>query len=197
VAWFEMSARGLHEIDPEGLLRSGQEEVGAATALPVAGRRGLAVEVQALVAPVDGPGRRQATGLDLRRFQMVAAVLGRIVGSPLTRADLYGASLGGVRIDDPACDLAMAAALASAATGIAPPPEAAFVGEVGLTGLVRRPSAMPQRLAAARAAGCSTVFAAVEPASSDLVRIVPVRRVLDALGWITDPAAGTSRDRLA
>ena len=112
---------GLHPIDPTGLLVSGARIPGAAIALPRAGRRALAVEVQALVGSPEGPARRQATGLDARRFQLVAAVLDRVAGLPLGRAELFGATSGGVRIDDPACDLAVAAALASAATGVAPP----------------------------------------------------------------------------
>ncbi len=182
LAWFEMSGTGLAEIDPTALLVSGHGEPGAATAVPQTGRRALAVEVQALVAPTEGPPRRQVTGLDGRRFQLVAAVLERS-GVRFGRSDLFGASSGGIRVDDPACDLAVAAALASAATGVPPPPASAFVGEVGLTGLVRGAPAMGPRLAAARAAGVRTVFAAAPGAERDGVRIVPVAHVLDALTW--------------
>ncbi|MGZ5291450.1 MAG: AAA family ATPase [Actinomycetota bacterium] len=189
-AWFEMTGAGLREIDPTGLLVSGEGEPGAAVALPQAGRRALAVEVQALVAPTDAPAKRQVTGLDPRRFQLVAAVLAR-AGLPVGRADLFGASSGGVRIDDPACDLAVAAALASAASGAPPPPASAFVGEVSLTGLVRGGGAMGQRLAAARAAGIRTVFAPAGAQPNGDLRIVPVRRVKDALTW----AAGVPRRR--
>ncbi len=155
-AWFEMGATGLSEIDPTSLLVSGERVPGAATALPSAGRRALAVEVQALVGAPDGPARRQTTGIDARRFQLVAAVLERAAGIALGRSELFGASSGGVRIDDPACDLAIAAALASAATGALPPDGVAFVGEVSLTGLVRSAPGMGPRLAAAKAAGCSS-----------------------------------------
>jgi DNA repair protein RadA/Sms len=184
-AWFEMGAAGLREIDPRALLVSGERVPGAATALPRSGRRALAVEVQALVSASDGPARRQATGLDPRRFQLVAAVLERAAGLPLGRSELFGASSGGVRVDDPACDLAIAAALASAATGSTPSGHVAFVGEVSLTGLVRPVSAMGQRLAAARAAGVTSVFA--PPGDHDLegVRAVPVRHVHEALTWAT------------
>jgi DNA repair protein RadA/Sms len=183
VAWFEMAAEGLREIDPSALLRSADPEPGAATGLPQAGRRALAVEIQALVAPTEGPARRQATGLDLRRFQLVAAVLDRAAGLGLSRAELYGASSGGVRVDDPACDLAVAAALVSAATGAPPPSNSAFVGEVSLTGLVRPGAGMQQRLAAAKTAGLTTVFAPGERGRPDGIRIIPVRHVRDALGW--------------
>ncbi len=182
VAWFEMRPTGLVEIDPTDLLRSAEREPGAATGLPLAGRRALAVEVQALVAPTDGPVRRQVTGLDGRRFQLVAAVMDR-AGFGLGRSDLFGASSGGVRVDDAAYDLAIAAALASAASDTPPPPGAAFVGEVGLTGRVRAAPGMVQRLAAARAAGVRTVFAPTTEGNADGPRVVPVRHVRDALAW--------------
>jgi DNA repair protein RadA/Sms len=194
VAWFEMAGRGLREIDPMGLLRSGGGEPGSATALPMAGRRGLAVEVQALISHGDGPGRRQVAGLDARRFQLVAAVLDRIVPGPLLRGDLFGASLGGVRIDDPGCDLAVAAALVSAATGIPAPTDSAFVGEIGLTGRVRPVPGMAHRLAAARAAGCSRVFAAGEPVPSKDLLVIPVAHVLDALSWVEPPSEPAASD---
>jgi DNA repair protein RadA/Sms len=189
-AWFEMGANGLREIDPSDLLVSGTPSPGAAVALPQAGRRALAVEVQALVAATDGPARRQATGLDPRRFQLVAAVLDRGVGVSLGRSELFGASSGGVRVDDPACDLAIAAALASAAAGVAPPAGSAFVGEVSLTGVVRAAPAMVQRLSAARAAGCSSVYVGQDghPELEGL-RVIPVRYVAEALGWALRRAA--------
>ena len=193
-AWFEMGTRGLHEIDPTELLVSHAPTPGAAIALPQAGRRELAVEVQALVGATDGPARRQATGLDPRRFQLVAAVLDRGTGIPLGRSELFGASSGGVRLDDPACDLAVAAALASAATGIAPPAGSAFVGEVALTGAVRAAPSMAQRVSAARAAGCSVIYAA-PGASADVdgIRSLPVRHVREALGWALQPMSGSHR----
>ena len=182
VAWLEMTPGGLREIDPTALLVSGHGEPGAAIALPRAGRRALAVEVQALVAPTEGPVRRQVSGLDPRRFQLVAAVLERS-GVRLGRSDLFGASSGGAKVDDPACDLALAAALASAATGVPAPADSAFVGEVGLTGLVRGGGAMTNRLAAARAVGVRTVFGPPGGEPMDDIAIVPVRHVKDALTW--------------
>jgi DNA repair protein RadA/Sms len=191
--WFEMGPAGLVAIDPAALLVSGHGLPGAAIALPQRGRRALAVEVQALVGAPEGSGRRQATGLDLRRFQLVAAVLDRAVGLGIGRAEVFGAASGGIRVDDPACDLAVAAALASAATGISAPEQAAFVGEVALTGQIRPVAGMPQRLAAARAAGCRTVFA---PAGADArtgVRTVPVQHLAQALTWCAGISAGGPR----
>jgi predicted ATP-dependent serine protease len=97
---------------------------------------------------------------------------------------------------------AIAAAIASAATGVPPPRGAAFVGEVALTGLVRSASAVAQRLAAARAAGCTVVFAAAangEPAPGKLdgIRVVPVCHVSEALGWALRPVETHFRPRSA
>jgi len=195
VAWFEMTPAGLREIDPAALLVPGEGEPGAAVALPLAGRRALAVEVQALVAPGEGPARRQVSGLDLRRFQLIAAVLERS-GVPL-RGELFGATAGGARVEDPAADLAVSAALASAASGAPPPPASAFVGEVGLTGLVRAVPGMGARLSAARAAGVRTVFAPVGPEVSDGIRHVPVHHVTQALTWAATRVGRIRSDRPA
>jgi DNA repair protein RadA/Sms len=201
VAWFEMEGGGLVETDPSDHLAPGSAEPGAATALLAAGRRALAVEVQALVVSTDGgPARRQASGLDVRRFSLVAAVLDRAAGIPLVRAELYGAAAGGLRIDDPASDLAVAAALASAATGRPVPVGLAFAGEVALTGRVRASPGLSQRLAAARAAGFGRVVvggvAGREAAGGrsdppEGVDVVRVRHVREALWW----AVGAQADR--
>ncbi len=195
IAWFEMRPDGLLPIDPGDLLLSGDEQAGAAIALPRAGRRALAVEVQALVAPGEGPGRRQATGLDPRRFQLVAAVLDRATGIRLGRAELFGAAAGGVKVDDPACDLAVCAALASAATGVPAPAATAFVGEVTLTGLVRQAPGMSSRLSAARAAGVRVVVAPPGAEPVDGVSILPVRAVADAVDWALEDLRRTAERR--
>ncbi len=197
LAWFEMNGAGLHEIDPSELLRSHGTEPGAATALPRAGRRALAVEVQALVVPTDGPPRRQVTGLDPRRFQLVAAVLDRLAEVPLSRTEAFGAASGGLRVDDPACDLAIAAALASAVSGVPPPPASAFVGEIGLTGLLRPVAGIEQRLAAARAAGVTTVIGPLPATSGSGLRIVPARRAAEAVAWCRGRGPGGRSDRPA
>ena len=196
-AWFQMGAAGLVSIDPSVLLCSGERQPGAAVALPLAGRRALAVEIQALVGGADGAARRQVTGLDLRRFQQVAAVIERSTGVQLGRSELFGAVAGGVRIDDPASDLAVAAALVSAAAATPPPSGTAFVGEIALTGQVRSAPGMEQRIAAARAAGCTTVFAPAAPgAALEGLRLVNVGHVAEALRWGLSPA-GTREHRRA
>jgi DNA repair protein RadA/Sms len=122
-------------------------------------------------------------------------VLERSIGFPLGRSELFGAVGGGIRVDDPAGDLAVAAALASAASGQAPPEAAAFIGEVALTGQIRPAPAMEQRVAAARAAGCSTVFAPERAGPLDGLRVVPVGHLSEALGWALSPAGTLPRRR--
>jgi len=129
---------------------------------------------------------------------LVAAVLDRIVRTPLARAELFGATSGGVRIDDPACDLAVAAALASAASGVPPPPRSAFVGEVGLTGRVHTGSGIGGRLAAAKAAGLTTVFCGGEGPMLDGLQAVTVGHIADALEWAGfGVRSRAKRDRVA
>jgi DNA repair protein RadA/Sms len=188
VAWFDMGAGGLEEIDPSSVISPSDGEVGAATALLAAGRRVLPVEVQTLAVPTDSFPRRQVSGLDAMRFSLMAAVVDRAIGLPVARAELYGAAAGGLRIDDPTCDLAVAAALASTISGVPPPPRSAFCGEVSLTGGVRPVTNISGRLAAAAMAGIQTVFCAEDPRSSAGVRIASVRHLREALSWArSDP----------
>jgi DNA repair protein RadA/Sms len=183
VAWFEIGPAGLREVDASGLLSPAGREAGSAQALVGAGRRALAVEVQALVVPTSGPPRRHVSGLDPRRFGQVAAVVERALGLGLFRSELYGTSAGGLRVDDPGADLAVAASLASAARETPAPEGAAFVGEVGLTGTVRPVPGAERRLAAAAAAGARTVFLAGEGSPPEGLRLVRVSHVRDALSW--------------
>jgi DNA repair protein RadA/Sms len=192
LAWFEMGTQGLREVDPVGLLSSPDAEVGSAVALMSAGRRAVAVQVQALAAFTDGPPRRHVSGLDPRRFALVAAVVDRALGARLHRAELYGTAAGGLRVEDPGCDLAVAAAVASAATGEPPPEATAFIGELGLTGSVRPPPNLGPRLAAASAAGVRTVYCAGEAGGANGVRIVRVSKLGDAFRWSRSSNPGRS-----
>jgi predicted ATP-dependent serine protease len=179
-----MTPAGLTETDATPALAGGSE-AGCATALALAGRRAFALDVQALVVPTNGPPRRQVAGLDPRRFQIVAAVTDRALGLGLTRSELFGACPGGLRLEDPGADLAIAAALASASSGWPPESGSGFVGEVSLTGSIRPVGGMEQRISAARAAGVSTLFvpsaAPVPDRPPPDLRLVPVAHVREAL----------------
>jgi DNA repair protein RadA/Sms len=199
VAWFEMTPGGLVETDPTARLSHGEAEPGCATAVALAGRRAFALDVQALVVPTDGPSRRQVVGLDARRFHIVAAVADQALRLKLNRAELFGASSGGLRLEDPGADLAVAAALASASTGRPPPAGAGFVGEISLTGSVRAVGGMDQRLSAAQACGLEILFAPAGGPGLDRIprslRVVPVAHVREALSFASGRTAGSKVEK--
>ncbi|ETN88529.1 DNA repair protein RadA [Thermus sp. NMX2.A1] len=129
---------------------------GSAIALALAGERALALEVQALAAKTPFPApRRVVQGLDARRVDMVLAVLERRLGLPLGNLDIYVNLAGGLKVQDPGLDLAVALAVYSAVVGKALPPDLAVVGEVGLLGEVRSVMGLERRLREGERAGFS------------------------------------------
>ncbi|MEA2382189.1 MAG: hypothetical protein QOH72_2160 [Solirubrobacteraceae bacterium] len=180
VGVFEMRASGLAEV-----LDASARFVGEATKAPgsvvlaaMEGSRPLLVEVQALVSPSElVPPRRVCNGLDRNRLALVLAVLGRHAGVGVGSADVFVNVVGGVRIEEPGADLAVALAVASAARGVAtePSPLACF-GEVGLTGELRSVAHPERRTEEAAKFGLRTV---VSPASAASLRAA-VRTALGA-----------------
>src|SRR5262249_36795895 len=137
LAVFEMTGAGLVGVpEPSELFgRSVDGEVGAAVACALEGSRPLLLEIQALVSP---PAlamlSRVATGVDPKRLAMIVAVLSRHAGVALGQADVFVNVAGGVHIDEPGADLAVALAVVSAAKGKPLKPKLAAFGEIGLTG---------------------------------------------------------------
>ena len=187
VAWFDMTSRGLVEAESGPRLTGEGAEAGCATGIVLAGRRAFATEVQALVVPSEGPPRRQVSGLDPRRFHIVAAVTDRALQLRLSRCELFGASRGGLRLEDPGADLAVAAALASASGGRAPPAGRGFVGELSLAGTIRPVPGMEARLSAATAAGLNQVVVArgspIIGVDRSSCRVIEAGHLRDALSW--------------
>jgi DNA repair protein RadA/Sms len=147
---FEMTDKGLMEvINPSALFLADRqgEATGAAVFAGLEGTRPLLVEIQALVAPASyGTPRRAVVGWDSGRLAMILAVLEARCGVSFGTQDVYLNVAGGLRITEPAADLAVAAALLSALTGQPMPPECVAFGEVGLSGEVRRVSQPDLRL---------------------------------------------------
>jgi DNA repair protein RadA/Sms len=146
---FEMTGAGLVGVpDPSALFgKTEPGEVGAAVACALEGTRPILLEIQSLVAPTDlAMPRRVGTGVDPKRLAMIVAVLGRHAGIALGAADVFVNVAGGVRIDEPGADLAVALAIASAAKGIAVRDGLAAFGEVGLTGRLRPATQAERRL---------------------------------------------------
>ncbi len=144
---FEMTGAGLVGVPDASELfgRSQAGEVGAAVACALEGTRPLLLEIQSLVSKTDlAMPRRVGTGVDPKRLAMIVAVLGRHAGIALGAADVFVNVAGGVRIDEPGADLAVALAIASAARGVPLVGGTAAFGEIGLTGRLR-PAAQAER----------------------------------------------------
>jgi DNA repair protein RadA/Sms len=146
---FEMTGAGLVGVpDPSQLFGAArEEEIGSAVACALEGTRPLLLEIQALVSPTDlAMPRRVATGVDPKRLAMIVAVLSRHGGIALGQADVFVNVAGGLRIDEPGADLAVALAIASAAKGSPVPAGTAAFGEIGLTGRLRPAAQSDRRL---------------------------------------------------
>ena len=157
---FEMTGAGLVGVpDPSELFgRTEAGEVGAAVACALEGTRPLLLEIQALVAPTDlAMPRRVATGVDPKRLAMIVAVLSRHAAVALASADVFVNVAGGVRIDEPGADLAVALAIASAARNAPVRERTAAFGEIGLTGRLRPAAQAERRLGECRKLGLRTV----------------------------------------
>jgi DNA repair protein RadA/Sms len=162
VGVFEMHDEGLVEVEDASarFVNEATRAPGSVVLCAMEGSRPLLVEVQALVAPSElVPPRRVANGVDRNRLALVLAVLARHAGVSLGSADVFVSVAGGVRVEEPGADLAIALALASAAKGVSPAsgaPLAAF-GELGLTGELRHVGHADRRMAEARKFGLERV----------------------------------------
>lgn len=154
---FDMGGAGLEEItDPSALFRSAGESAhpGVAVSCLVEGSRAFLVEIQALTQEVSlAMPRRVATGVDARRLLMILAVLEKRVGIRLGTSDVFLTAVGGFVAREPASDLSVAMAVASAARQKSLPSGIAFVGEVTLTGELRTPVAADRRVSEAARLG--------------------------------------------
>ncbi len=162
---FEMRDEGLVEVEDASarFVAEATRAPGSVVLCAMEGSRPLLVEVQALVAPTElVPPRRMANGVDRNRLALVLAVLARHAGLAVGSADVFVSLAGGVRVDEPAADLAVALAVASASRGVAlgcgGKPLAAF-GELGLTGELRHSAHPDRRLAEAAKFGLDGVLA--------------------------------------
>jgi DNA repair protein RadA/Sms len=157
VGCFELVDDGIIGVpDPSGLFLNRRETgvPGTAVTVAVEGKRPLLGEVQALVSKsAFGTPRRAVSGLDSARVAMALAVLERRGGIRLSEHDVFTATVGGMRILEPAADLALVLAVASAARDIPLPPDLVVLGEVGLAGEVRRVAGVKTRLAEAARLG--------------------------------------------
>ena len=187
---FEMTDTGLVAVaDPSGLFLGDRRAStpGSAVVPVMEGQRPLLVELQALIAPSRLKlARRSSHGLDAGRLELLVAVLERRVGLQFDAADVYASVVGGVRVVEPAADLAVALALASARSEVPVPTTVAACGEVGLGGEVRQVARLPARLAEASRLGFTE---ALVPASAPdhhaairVCRVASLAQAVDHLG---------------
>ncbi|MDQ4102573.1 MAG: DNA repair protein RadA, partial [Actinomycetota bacterium] len=157
VGCFELTDQGIVGLpDPSGLFLTHRDGAvpGTAVTVVVEGKRPLLGEIQALVAEsaLANP-RRAVSGLDSSRVAMILAVIERRGGVKLAGSDVYTATVGGMRVAEPAADLAVALAIASAAGDSLLPPHTVAIGEVGLAGEIRQVTGLRRRLAEAARMG--------------------------------------------
>lgn len=161
---YQMEHQGMRPVEnPSELLISDSVEhlSGSTIAAPLEGQRPLLIETQALVSPaIYGNPQRSATGFDLRRLSMLLAVLDKRCGMQFGQQDVFLNIAGGIKIDDPAIDLAIVVALLSSYYNIPIGRQVGFVGEVGLSGEVRPVSRMELRLQEMARLGIETAYIA-------------------------------------
>lgn len=162
LAVFEMTGGGLREVsNPSELLIPMHEQglSGAAIAAMLDGTRPFLFEVQALVSSaVYGTAQRSATGFDARRLNMLLAVLEKRAGFHLSAKDVFLNMAGGLKVNDPACDLAVICAVLSSNFDFAIPSDVCFAGEVGLSGEIRPVSQTDRRIVEASRLGFRRIF---------------------------------------
>jgi DNA repair protein RadA/Sms len=195
VGCFDLGADGITAVaDPTGLFVEHHHGrvAGTCVAVTMEGRRPLLAEVQALVtpSPLERP-RRTTSGLDGSRIAMVLAVLQQHVGIRLHGHDVFASTVGGARLSDPASDLAVAVALASA-TFVSPPPAGVVaMGEIGLAGELRRVRDLPQRIAEAARLGFGMAVVPAEPGQRG-VRSESSDRMIDGMRVVEAPDVATA-----
>lgn len=186
---FEMREEGLTEVLNPSEIFLEERSAGASGSSIVAsmeGTRPILVEIQALISPTSfGNPRRMATGIDHNRVSLIMAVLEKRVGLLLQNQDAYLKVAGGVKLDEPAIDLAVAVSIASSFRDTPPNPADCFIGEVGLTGEVRRVSRIEQRVKEAAKLGFKRMI--IPEANADGwtipkgIEVVGVANVAEAL----------------
>ena len=188
---FEMQQDGLREVNnPSELLLSSNRDglSGVAIAAAVEGVRPLLIEVQALVASAAyGTPQRSSTGFDARRLNMLLAVLEKRVGFKLLQKDVFVNIAGGIRVNDPAIDLAVLAAVLSSNMDIALDEQTCITGEVGLAGEIRPVNRIDQRIREAEKLGFKTI---IVPKGQKYnthnlqIKVVEISRVVDAFKFL-------------
>lgn len=187
VGVFRMDESGLHDVaNPAGAFvdETAGDTPGTAVTASLEGTRVLMVEVQALAVPTSfGYPKRTASGVELNKLQLLIAVLTKHAGLKLPAADVYCNVSGGYRLTEPANDLAIALAVASAETGRQVPAGTVVIGEIGLSGEVRPVADLVKRLEEAARAGFRQAVIPSQKLTKQLpgLKLTPVKTISEAL----------------
>ena len=195
---FEMTGAGLVGVpDPSELFgKTLPGEIGAAVACALEGTRPILLEIQALVAPTDlAMPRRVGTGVDPKRLAMIVAVLSRHAGLALGGADVFVNVAGGLRIDEPGADLAIALAIASAARGTPTRDGIVAFGEIGLTGRLRVAAQSERRLEECAKLRVAAVVAPAGTRSRSTIRLDEAETLRAAIGAALRPREAEENPR--
>jgi len=191
VGVFEMREGGLTEVTnpSEAFLAERMiNAAGSAIAVTMEGTRPILVEIQGLTSPTQfGNARRTANGVDFNRLLLIAAVLTRRVGLKLSEQDVFVNVVGGLQIDEPAADLAIAAAIASSWNDKSVKADAVLIAEIGLAGELRMPGQMQARLREAQKLGFRTAIVPKAlrkgepyPNGIEIIEVRSIQQALDA-----------------
>ena len=189
---FEMQSVGLVEVtNPSEVFLEERlaGATGSAIVVSMEGTRPILVEIQALVTPtVFGNAKRTTTGLDFNRVSLIMAVLEKRAGLLLQNQDAYLKSAGGVKLDEPAIDLAVAVAIASSYKEEPTAADAAFIGEIGLTGEIRRVNRIESRINEAAKLGFKKIYVPKNSLTGlkvpDTIQVVGVTTLTEVLGKV-------------
>ena len=186
---FEMVQSGLREVtNPSELLLSDHEDglSGISISASIEGMRPFMIEVQALVSTAAyGTPQRSSTGYNLRRLNMLLAVLEKRAGFKLSIKDVFLNITGGIKVDDPAFDLAVVVAILSSDLDFAIPKNTCFAGEIGLSGEIRSVQRIDQRITEAQRLGFKQIFISkytkIENQKKHKIKITSVGKIGDVL----------------
>lgn len=194
VGIFEMQSKGLVEVkNPNELFlneRSQDAIPGSAIVVTNEGTRPLLVEIQALVGTTPYPSPRRVTnGVDSSRVLQILAVLEKRVGLNLSKQDVYVNVMGGIDVDEPSADLGIAIAIATCARDVVVDPQTVIIGEIGLSGEIHPVNNIDKRLTEAVTSGFKKAIIpyANRSVQNDKIKIVPVKRLIDAISACITP----------
>lgn len=188
VGIFEMSSKGLLEASNKAFIDSTDEVASGKILCPVLeGSRPFLVEIQALVAPTffQFP-KRNTTGFDLNRLNMLIAILEKKGGINLSGADVYLNVAGGLKINEPAADLAVCAALISSFRDVPISFDSVFAGELGLSGEVRNISNMSGRISESVKFGMKNFYVPNKSEKNENIKLINIKNIINLLDYISN-----------